>query len=81
MIVTIIYFHKSLVINTLNGIIGLYDNKDKQDKQNMSYWKEFAIFCAIPFHSLGLFLSREGNVDEAYSDGILYILLSYDNNT
>jgi hypothetical protein len=48
MIVTIIFFRKSLVINTLNGIIQLYDNKDKQDKQNMSYWKEI-IFCAIPY--------------------------------
>lgn len=60
MIVTIIYFHKSLVINTLNGIIGFYDNKDKQDKQNMSYWKEI-IFYAIPFHSLGLFPNRVGS--------------------
>jgi hypothetical protein len=43
LIVTIISFHKSLLINTLNGILGLYDNKDKQDKQNMSYWKEIIL--------------------------------------
>jgi hypothetical protein len=33
------------LFNTLNDIIGLYDNKDKQDKQNMSYWKEIIILC------------------------------------
>jgi hypothetical protein len=49
MIVAIISFRKSLVINTLSGIIQPYDNKDKQDKQNMSYWKEIIFFCAIPF--------------------------------
>ena len=43
LIVTIISFHKSLISNTLNGIVGLYDNKDKQDKQNMSYWKEIIL--------------------------------------
>jgi hypothetical protein len=59
MIVTIIFFRKSLVINTLNGIIGLYDNKDKQDKQNMSYWKEF--FLCYSFRSLGLFPNRVGS--------------------
>ena len=37
------FFRKSLVINILNGIVGFYDNKDKQDKQNMSYWKEIII--------------------------------------
>ena len=61
MIVTIISFRKSLIINTLNGIIWLYDNKDKQDKQNMFYWKEIIIFCAIPLHSLGLFPNRVGS--------------------
>jgi hypothetical protein len=60
MIVTIISFRKSLVINTLNGIIQHYDNKDKQDKQNMSYWKEI-IFCAISFRSLDLFPNRVGS--------------------
>jgi hypothetical protein len=43
----------------LNSIIGLYDNKDKQDKQNMSYWKEIIFLCAIPFHSSG-FIPKQG---------------------
>ena len=60
MIVTIIYFHKSLIINTLNGIIWLYDNKDKQDKQNMSYWKEIVFLC-YSFRSLDLFPNRVGS--------------------
>jgi hypothetical protein len=60
MIVTIISFRKSLIINTLNGIIGLYDNKDKQDKQNIFYWKEF-IFLCYSFRSLNLFPNRMGN--------------------
>jgi hypothetical protein len=60
MIVTIIYSRKSLIINTLNGIIWLYDNKDKQDKQNMSYWKEIIILC-YSFRSLGLFPNRVGS--------------------
>jgi hypothetical protein len=60
MIVTIIFFRKSLVINTLNGIIWLYDNKDKQDKQNMSYWKEIIILC-YSLLSLGIFPNRVGS--------------------
>jgi len=61
MIVTIISFRKSLIINTLNGIIELYDNKDKQDKQNRSYWKEIIFLYAIPFRSLNLFPNRVGS--------------------
>ena len=59
MVVTIISFRKSLVINALNGIIGLYDNKDKQDKQNMFYWKEIIIFLCYssPFIR---FISKQG---------------------
>jgi len=39
MIVIIIYFHKLLVISILYSIVWLYDNKDKQDKKNISYWE------------------------------------------
>jgi hypothetical protein len=60
MIVTIISFRKSLIINTLNGIIWLYDNKDKQDKQNISYWKEIIILC-YSLLSLGIFPNRVGS--------------------
>ena len=61
MIVTITSFRKSLIINTLNGIIWLYDNKDKQDKQNMSYWKEIIILCYYSLLPLGIFPNRVGS--------------------
>ena len=35
--------HKLLVISMLYNIIEPYDNKDKQDKQNISYWEEFIL--------------------------------------
>ena len=60
MIIKIMSFRKSLIINTLNGIIWFYDNKDKQDKQNMSYWKEIIILC-YSFRSLGIFPNRVGS--------------------
>ena len=43
MIVIIMSCHKLLVISMLYNIIEPYDNKDKQDKQNISYWEEFIL--------------------------------------
>ena len=43
MIVIIMSCYKLLVISMLYNIIEPYDNKDKQDKQNISYWEEFIL--------------------------------------